>query len=246
MGRLCGKVAIVTGAARGQGAAEAAMFATEGASVVITDLRADTGEAHASAIGGTFLRHDVRDEEEWAHVVRQTLDRHGRIDVLVNNAGIYRRGKLLDTSLEAYREIIDVNQVGVFLGMQAVASAMIEQQGGSIVNISSIAGLNAAPGAFAYGASKFAVRGMTKSAALELARYGIRVNSIHPGMIDTDMMTEVTGGDTTRHERLARSVPLRRPAEADEVAALALYLASDESRYCTGAEFVIDGGICAG
>jgi 3alpha(or 20beta)-hydroxysteroid dehydrogenase len=245
-GRLAGKVAIVTGGARGQGAAEAALFVAEGAAVVVTDVLVGAGEEHASAIGATFLRHDVRDEEEWGDVVRQTVERHGRVDVLVNNAGIYRRGKLLDTSVDAYREIVDVNQVGVFLGMRSVAPTMIEQQGGSIVNISSIAGLNAAPGAFAYGASKFAVRGMTKSAALELARYGIRVNSIHPGMIDTEMMTEVTGGDDARHDRLARGVPLRRPAEAEEVASLALYLASDESRYCTGAEFVIDGGICAG
>jgi 3alpha(or 20beta)-hydroxysteroid dehydrogenase len=240
---LDGKVAIVTGGARGQGGAEAALFRAEGAEVVITDVLADAGKAHADAIGATFLTHDVRSEEEWAEVVRQTADRHGRIDVLVNNAGIFRRGKLLDTSLDDYRHMIDVNQVGVFLGMKAVAPTMVAQQSGSIVNISSIAGLLSAPNAFAYGASKFAVRGMTKSAAVELARANIRVNSIHPGLIDTDMMTEVTSGDATRHDRLTTIVPLRRMAEADEVASLALFLASDESRYCTGSEFVIDGGV---
>jgi len=243
MGRLDGKVAIVTGGARGQGGAEAALFRAEGAEVVITDVLVDAGEAHAAAVGATFITHDVRSEEEWAEVVRQTNERHGRIDVLVNNAGIFRRGKLLDTSLEDYRHMIDVNQIGVFLGMKAVAPTMVAQQSGSIVNISSIAGLLASPNAFAYGASKFAVRGMTKSAAVELARANVRVNSIHPGLIETDMMTEVTGGDTTRHDRFAGIVPLRRMAEPDEVAALALYLASDESRYCTASEFVIDGGV---
>ena len=177
--------------------------------------------------------------------MRQTTERHGRVDVLVNNAGIFQRAKLLDTSLELYRRIVDVNQVGVFLGMKAVAPAMIAQQSGSIVNISSVAGLVASPAALAYGASKFAVTGMTKSAAMELARYNVRVNSIHPGMIETDMMTEVTGGDAGRHDRFAAAVPLRRPAEPDEVAGLALYLASEESRYCTGSEFVIDGGMTA-
>jgi 3alpha(or 20beta)-hydroxysteroid dehydrogenase len=245
MGRLDGKVAIVTGGARGQGGAEAALFRAEGAQVVITDVLTEAGRAHAAAIGATFITHDVRSEEEWAEVVRQTLERHGRIDVLVNNAGIFQRAKLLDTTVEDFRRIVDVNQLGVFLGMKAVAPAMIAQQAGSIVNISSIAGLVGSPGAFAYGASKFAVRGMTKSAAIELARANVRVNSIHPGMIETDMMTEVTGGDAGRHDRVAAAVPLRRPAESDEVASLALYLASDESRYCTGSEFVIDGGITA-
>ena len=246
MARLDGKVCIITGGARGQGGAEAALFRAEGAQVVITDVLADAGQAHAAAVGATFIRHDVRSEEEWAEVVRQMIERHGRIDVLVNNAGIFERARLLDTSLEQYRRIIDVNQVGVFLGMKAVAPQMIEQKGGSIVNISSIAGLLGTPTSFAYGASKFAVRSMTKSVALDLARHNIRCNSIHPGMIETDMMTEVVGGNQERHDRMARAVPLGRPAEAEEVASLALYLASDESRYCTGSEFVIDGGIVAG
>ncbi len=245
MGRLDGKVAIVTGGARGQGGAEAALFRSEGAEVVITDVLRDEGTAHAASIGATFIAHDVRAEEEWAEVVRATLERHGRIDALVNNAGIFQRAKLIDTDLELYRRIIDVNQVGVFLGMRAVAPTMIEQQSGAIVNISSVAGLRASPGGFAYGASKFAVTGMTKSASLELARYGVRVNSIHPGMIETDMMDVVTGGNAERHDRFASSVPMKRPAEPAEVAALALFLASDESSYCTGSEFIVDGGMTA-
>jgi len=245
MGKLDGKVAIVTGGARGQGGAEATLFRAEGAEVVVTDVLVDDGELLAKEIGATFIAHDVRSEEEWAEVVRQTLERHDRIDVLVNNAGIFERAKLVDTDLDTYRRIIDVNQVGVFLGMRAVAPTMTEQRSGSIVNISSIAGLRASPGALAYGASKFAVTGMTKSAAMELARHGIRVNSIHPGMIETDMMTEVTAGSVERHDKFARSVPLRRPADPDEVTRLALFLASDDSGYCTGSEFVVDGGLTA-
>ena len=211
----------------------------------MTDVLLDEGEVLAKEIGATFIAHDVRSEEEWAEVVRETTERHGRIDVLVNNAGIFERAKLVDTDLATYRRITDVNQVGVFLGMKAVAPVMIEQGSGSIVNISSVAGLRAAAGGFAYGASKFAVTGMTKSAAIELARHGVRVNSIHPGMIETDMITQVTGGNAERHERFARSVPLRRPADPSEVARLALFLASDDSSYCTGSEFVVDGGMTA-
>jgi 3alpha(or 20beta)-hydroxysteroid dehydrogenase len=245
MGRLDGKVAIVTGGARGQGGAEAALFRAEGAQVVITDVLHDVGAAHAAAIGATFVAHDVRSEEEWSEVVRATIEQFGRIDALVNNAGIFQRAKLIDTDLELYRKIIDVNQIGVFLGMRAVAPTMIEQQSGAIVNISSVAGLRGSPGGFAYGASKFAVTGMTKSASMELARHGVRVNSIHPGMIETDMMDVVTGGNAERHDRFANSVPMRRPAEPSEVAALALFLASDESSYCTGSEFIVDGGMTA-
>jgi 3alpha(or 20beta)-hydroxysteroid dehydrogenase len=245
VGKLDGKVAIVTGGARGQGGAEATLFRAEGAEVVLTDVLHEQGASLAKEIGATFIAHDVQSEEEWAEVVRQTTERHGRIDVLVNNAGIFHRAKLVDTDLATYRRIIDINQVGVFLGMRAVAPTMIEQGSGSIVNISSVAGLRAAPGGFAYGASKFAVTGMTKSAAMELARHGVRVNSIHPGMIDTDMMTDVTGGSAERHDRFARSVPLRRAAEPSEVANLALFLATDDSSYCTGSEFIVDGGMTA-
>jgi len=245
VGRLSGKVAIITGGARGQGAAEARLFAKEGATVVVTDLLVDEGRAVATEIQGTFLPHDVSNEEAWQQVVGQVKGAHGRVDVLVNNAGIFRRGSLRTTTLAEYRRVIDINQVGVFLGMQAVAPTMIEQKSGSIVNISSIAGFVGTGGAIAYGASKCAVRGITKAAALELAKHGIRVNSIHPGMIDTDMMTEVTSGDAERFGRLERSVPMGRVAAPEEVAKLALFLASDDSSYCTASEFVVDGGVIA-
>jgi 3alpha(or 20beta)-hydroxysteroid dehydrogenase len=245
MARLSGKVAIITGGARGQGAAEARLFASEGATVVITDLLEAEGRAVATEIQGTFLRHDVASESAWQTVIRDVLAAHGRIDVLVNNAGIFRRGGLRNTTLDEYRKVIDINQVGVFLGMQAVAPTMIEQRAGSIVNISSIAGFLGSAGAIAYGASKWAVRGMTKAAGVELAKHGVRVNSIHPGIIDTDMMTEVTGGDAERYERLQRTVPMGRAAGPDEVAKLALFLASDDSAYCTASEFIVDGGVTA-
>lgn len=245
MSRLKGKVAIITGGARGQGAQEARLFASEGAAVVITDVLADAGRAAAAEIDGRFLEHDVSSESGWQQVVREVLEAYGRIDVLVNNAGIFQRGSLRTTTLEDYRRIIDINQVGVFLGMQAVAPAMVEQKSGSIVNISSIAGMLGTAGAIAYGASKWAVRGMTKAAGLELAKHGVRVNSIHPGMIDTDMMTDVTGGDEERFGRMERSVPMGRVADPVEVARLALFLASDDSAYCTASEFVVDGGVSA-
>ena len=244
-GRLEGKVAIVTGAARGQGAAEAGLFASEGAAVVLTDVLSTEGQETASACGGTFLHHDVSNEEAWQRVVDETLSAHGRIDVLVNNAGIFHRAKLVDHTLDDFRRILDINAVGVFLGMKAVAPTMIEQQSGSIINISSVAGLVGSPGAIGYGASKFAVTGMTKTAAFELARHNVRINSIHPGIIETDMIHEVVGHDQGRLDRMAGSSPLGRAADAAEIANLALYLASDESSFSTGSEFVADGGLTA-
>ncbi|MFM8353507.1 MAG: SDR family NAD(P)-dependent oxidoreductase, partial [Gammaproteobacteria bacterium] len=163
------------------------------------------------------------------------------IDVLINNAGVFRSNRLIDTSLDEFERVMAVNCRGVFLGMRAVARVMREAGSGSIVNISSLAGLKGAAGAFAYGTSKWAVRGMTKTAAVELGRRGIRVNSIHPGVIDTDMAAQLPGGT----DQMARGVPLGRIADAQEVANLALYLASDESSYSTGAEFVVDGGLYA-
>ena len=239
MGRLDGKVCIVTGGARGQGGAEAALFRREGAEVVITDVL-EEGATLAASIGATFIRHDVRSEEEWTEVARQTVERHGRVDVLINNAGIYERGKLLDTSLEQFRRIVEVNQVGVFLGMKAVAPQMMEQRSGSIVNISSIAGLLGAANAIAYGASKFAVRGMTKAAALERARHGVRVNSIHPGPVDTAMMQVVAMPE------MVEAVPMKRMGTPKDIAQVALFLASDRSAWITGAEIFPDGGMKAG
>jgi len=245
MGRLDDKVAIITGAARGQGEAEARLFAAEGATVVLTDVLSSEGQAVADDIGGTFHHHDVSTEDGWTRVVQATVADQGRIDVLVNNARIFHRAKLLDHTLDDLRRLIDINLIGVFLGMQSVAPAMIEKNSGSIVNISSIAGLVGNVGAIGYGATKFAVTGMTKTAALELARHNIRVNSIHPGMIDTEMMVEVTSGDQRRHERMEAALPIGRAAVADEIANLALYLASDDSSYSTGSGFVADGGVTA-
>ena len=243
MGKLDGKVAIVTGGARGQGAAEATLLHDEGAEVVITDVLHDEGERVAAQIGVTFLDHDVASEAAWTAVVHDVATRFGRVDVLVNNAGIIHPAGLLDTDEVLYRQVIDVNQIGVFLGIRAIAPVMIAQQSGSIVNISSVAGLHGFPVGFAYGASKFAVRGMTKCAALELARHHIRVNSVHPGLIDTDMLTDLTGNNTAIQDRLVARLPMQRLAQPIEVARLVSFLASDDSSYSTGSEFVVDGGM---
>jgi 3alpha(or 20beta)-hydroxysteroid dehydrogenase len=243
MGRLDGKVALITGGARGQGAAEGAIFAREGALVILTDILDEDGEKAAAQIGGSYLHHDVTSEEDWAHVVGETVDRHRRLDVLVNNAGIFRSGTTEGTPLDDYRLVIEINQVGVFLGMKAVAAQMKEQKGGSIINISSVAGLEGQAGTMAYTASKWAVRGMTKVAAAELGRHGVRVNSIHPGLIETPMMEELPAIQAGKIDRINRLILLGRPAQAEEVANLALFLASDEASYCTNSEFIVDGGV---
>ena len=240
-GRLDGKVALITGGARGQGAAEAALFTQEGATVVITDVLDEEGEATAAAIDGCrYLSQDVTDETRWAAVVQEIVDQHGRLDVLINNAGIFIVKPMLETSLEEYRRVIDINQVGVYLGMRAAAPAMRDSGGGSIVNISSVAGLLATPQAFAYGASKWAVRGMTKAAAHELGPDNIRVNSIHPGIIDTAMIQQLPAYESNP-QSVIRHIPLGRAGEAEDVARLALFLASDESSYCSAGEYLIDG-----
>ena len=245
MGRLEGKTALITGGARGQGAAEARLFAEEGANVVLTDVLDEDGERTADAIGADYLHHDVTSEAEWASVVSRAVELHGGLDVLVNNAGIYGPSFLIECELDEFRRVIEVNQVGVFLGMREVAPAMIERGGGSIVNISSVAGMRAGASGFAYGASKWAVRGMTKSAAVTLGRHGIRVNSIHPGVIDTPMLGDTRMDDPAVLQGLVERVPLGRIGQPEEVAKLALFLASDESSYSTGSEFVVDGGLMA-
>ncbi|GMU77560.1 MAG: hypothetical protein AMXMBFR46_03590 [Acidimicrobiia bacterium] len=237
MGMLDGKVAIITGGARGQGAAEGRRFSEEGATVYLTDVLVDEGTATASACDATFLEHDVTDVDQWKVVVERVLDERGRVDVLVNNAGILRWATMTETTLDTWNRVVAINQTGVFLGMQAVAPAMKEQRAGSIINISSIAAFSGSSAVFAYGATKWAVRGMTKGAARELGPYGIRVNSIHPGVIDTPMMAG------TPLDEMAKGVPLGRYASADEVAKLALWLASDESLYASGGEFTLDGGL---
>ena len=243
MDRLADKVCIITGAARGQGAAEARLFASEGATVWLTDVLDTDGKTVAAEIGGTYRHLDVREESQWQALVDEILSSSGRVDVLVNNAGIFRSGRHFEISPGDFQEVMDVNCLGVFLGMRAVALPMREAGSGSIVNVSSLAGMTGTAGAFAYGTSKWAVRGMTKTAAVELGRRGVRVNSVHPGLIDTDMMHELPGSDD--EPKLTRRIPLGRVAQADEVARLALYLASDESSYSTGSEFIVDGGLGA-
>ena len=242
MGTLDGKVAIITGGARGQGAEEARLFAGAGARVVITDVLDEQGERTAGSVhGAEYLHLDVTSEASWEQVVADVVARHGRLDVLVNNAGIYSGGQLVNVRTEEWDRVIAVNQTGVFLGMRTAARAMIAAgNGGSIVNISSIAGMMGIFGGTAYGATKWAVRGMTKVAAKELGRHGVRVNSIHPGYIETDMLSEAGLDD---QERLARTVPLRRMGTVTDIASMALFLAGDTAAYCTGQEFVVDGGV---
>jgi 3alpha(or 20beta)-hydroxysteroid dehydrogenase len=247
MGRLDGKVALITGGARGQGAAEARLMVSEGARVMLGDVLDHEGELLAKELGeaAAYLHHDVTSESDWSAVVAATTARFGRLDVLVNNAGVFLVMPMAMTSLEEYMRVVNVNQVGVFLGMTAVTETMVSQGSGSIVNISSVAGLRGARGLIAYTASKFAVRGMTKVAALELAPFGVRVNSVHPGIIDTPMLSQLrdaAGGD---ERAVSGRIPVGRIADADEVARLVLYLASDESAYSTGSEFVVDGGMTA-
>ncbi len=252
-GRLAGKVALITGAARGQGAAAARLFVAEGARVVIGDVLVDEGRALAAELGeqASFVRHDVAAVEDWTNAVSHTVSAFGGLDVLLNNAGIYKVTPLRGTTAEEYLAVIKVNQLGVFLGMQAAVPALVRSRSepaaasGSIINISSIAGLRGVPGLSAYVASKFAIRGMTKSAAFELAPAKIRVNSIHAGVIDTPMLAEVFPVPGMREEWAAR-IPIGELAEASDIAEMALFLASEASKHCTGAEFVVDGGLTAG
>ncbi len=246
-GRLASKVAFITGGARGQGASEAAMFCREGAIVVIGDVLDDDGEATAQALradgfGCTYVHHDVTSESAWAAVVASIVEVHGQLDVLVNNAGIFPRGGILDTTLADWEKVIAINQTGVFLGMQAAARIMVEQRSGSIINISSVAGLEGTQGFIGYGTSKWAVRGMTKSAAKELAAFGVRVNSVHPGIIETAMLQTFDDIAPGVRDAVKMRIPMGRTAEATEVANLVLYLASDESSYSSGSEFIVDGG----
>ncbi len=247
-GRLEGKVALISGAARGQGAAEARRFVAEGARVVISDVLDDEGEALARELGGEaeYQSLDVTDPEAWDRVVAATVARFGGLSILINNAGIGIVGLLDGLDVEDHRKIIDVNLNGVYLGMRASKSALAASGSGAIVNISSIDGLVGTLGMVSYSASKFAVTGMTRSAAIELGPLGIRVNSIHPGVIASPMVTEVSAKVQARLARLMAKQPIARMGEPEEVASLALFLASDEASYITGTQVVIDGGHLAG
>lgn len=246
MGRLEGKVALITGAARGQGAEEARLFASEGACVAVADIREAEGRALADELGAgaIFVRLDVTEEESWTQAVAATVAAFGGLDILVNNAGIFLARPLSETSVADIEAVFRVNQLGVLLGMKTVLPVMRDAGGGSIVNISSTAGLRGAPNTAAYTASKHAVRGMTKCAALEFAPHRIRVNSVHPGLIDTDMVRDTLtesfmGG-------LVAAIPQRRFGTSRDVASMVLFVASDEAAYSTGGEFVCDGGSLTG
>lgn len=252
MGRLDGKVALISGGARGMGKAEARLFAEEGAKVAVCDVRDDEGKAVAESIGAAavYQHLDVTSEDAWAEAVAATTGAFGKMDVLVNNAGIAEAAPLAEMTLESYRRVTEVNQTGVFLGMRAAVEPMTAAGGGSILNISSIDGLIGMNNILSYVASKWAVRGMTKTAAMELAPRGIRVNSIHPGFIHTSLAVEDESGLPEIHALLdqytARVTPMGRTGEPEEIARLALFLASDESSYSTGSEFIADGGMIAG
>lgn len=248
MSSLEGKVALITGAARGQGAAEAQLFAQRGAKVMLCDLLDDEGQAVAAEIGANaaYTRLDVTSENDWKKAIQATIDKFGKLNVLINNAGIITPVKEIgDTSLNDYMKVINVNQVGVFLGMREVVEPMKKAGGGSIVNISSIDGLIGMYGATAYCATKFAVRGMTKVAALELGKYGIRVNSLHPGGVQTKILDD-TGLSPEDAAEAFKQIPLGRIGQSEEMATLAAYLASDDASYSTGSEFIADGGLTAG
>ncbi|MFD1560066.1 SDR family NAD(P)-dependent oxidoreductase [Paraburkholderia silviterrae] len=241
MNRFEGRTVVITGAARGQGAAEAKRFHREGANVVLTDLLVEDGEALARELGerAAFVEHDVTDEASWIRVFERTTSLFGQCDVLVNNAGIYRPAALGDTTTQLAEQHFRVNQLGTLLGMKHAIKPLSASGRGAIVNISSVAGLRGFANAISYGSTKWAVRGMTKVAAAELAPHGIRVNSVHPGFIATEMLKE-NPDETNRIG--AEAAPLKRHGTPDEVAALVAFLSSDESAFITGAEIAIDGG----
>ncbi|WP_310778599.1 glucose 1-dehydrogenase [Mycobacterium sp. Z3061] len=236
-GRVEGKVALISGGARGMGAEDARLLVEEGAKVVIGDIRDEEGQALAAELGeaARYVHLDVTQLDQWEAAVATATGEFGKLDVLVNNAGIVAAGPLREFRMDKWQQVLDVNLTGTFLGMRSVVDPMTEAGGGSIINISSIEGIRGAPMVHPYVASKWAVRGITKSAALELAPVNIRVNSVHPGFIRTPMTAHLPEDMVT--------IPLGRPAEAREVATFVVFLASDEASYATGSEFIMDGGL---
>jgi len=248
MGNLDHKVVIVTGGARGMGAAHVRHFIAEGARVVIGDVLDDAGQALAAELGdrAVYAHHDVTSPEAWSNVVALAVSEYGALDGLVNNAGVLAFKAMADMDVAEFRRILDVNLTGAWLGIQAVTDALAKQGGGSVVNVSSINGFVGAAGLTAYTASKFAVRGLTKAAAQELGPAGIRVNSIHPGGIATPMTQRSPGGSGAAEAEAFARVPIARWGRPEEVSPLAAFLVSDLSTYCTGSEFVVDGGLLSG
>ena len=252
MARLESEVAIVTGGARGLGRAIAEAYVAEGARVCIADVRIELAQRVAEALGDSViaLELDVTDEQSWNLAIGACEQAFGSVSVLVNNAGLAEGAAIDDTTLESYRRVTEVNQTGVFLGMKSVIPAMKRVGHGSIINMSSIDGLVGSPRIISYIASKWAVRGMTKAVAMEMGPYSIRVNSIHPGHVVTELGLR-DGVDPSIitamvEEHTARHAPMQRTGTPQEIAAMAVFLASNESSYCTGAEFVVDGGFTAG
>ncbi|MEV4867111.1 SDR family NAD(P)-dependent oxidoreductase [Streptomyces ossamyceticus] len=247
MGKLDGRVVLVTGAARGQGEQEARLFREEGARVVVADVLDDQGEALAKEIGALYVHLDVGREEDWTAAVAAAKDAYGRVDGLVNNAGVLRFNALVDTSLDEFMQVVQVNQVGVFLGIKALAPEIEAAGGGTIVNTASYTGLTGMAYVGAYAATKHAIVGLTRVAALELARKGIRVNAVCPGAVDTAMTDPGEGVSTETVDKLYRKrIPLGRIGRPEEVARLALFLSCEDSSYITGQPFVVDGGWLAG
>lgn len=250
MGRVEGKVAIVTGGAVGIGRATAELLAREGAKVAVTDVNVEEGEKttariHDDGHEAAFFEHDVASEEQWQRIVTQVQDTFGMPDVLVNNAGIYLIKPMEETTVAEWRRLMNINVTGVFLGMKHCTPRMKENGGGSVINLSSVAGLIGAANHTCYGASKGAVRIMTKDAAIELAQTGVRVNSIHPAYIKTQMAEYGASMYHATSEELDAMHPIGHMGEPIDVAYAVLYLASDESKFVTGTELVLDGGLTA-
>ena len=247
MGRLSGKVAIITGGARGMGAATCRLFVEQGAKVVIADVLDDAGAALAAELGESarFLKLDVTNEKNWADVVTEAEATLGPVDALVNNAGILMFKSILETTKADFERVLGVNLVGELLGIKAVAPGMIARGRGSIINVSSVDGMKGANGLVAYASSKWGVRGLTKVAAMELGHKGVRVNSVHPGGVDTIMSNH---NDSSREElnKSYSNVPLQRIGGPEEIAAASAFLASDDASYIHGAEIVVDGGMTVG
>jgi 3alpha(or 20beta)-hydroxysteroid dehydrogenase len=247
MGKLDGRVVLVTGAARGQGEQEARLFREEGARVVVADVLDDQGEALAKEVGALYVHLDVGREEDWTAAVAAAKGAYGRVDGLVNNAGVLRFNALVDTSLDEFMQVVQVNQVGVFLGIKALAPEIEAAGGGTIVNTASYTGLTGMAYVGAYAATKHAIVGLTRVAALELARKGIRVNAVCPGAVDTAMTDPGEGVSAEAVDKLYRKrIPLGRIGRPEEVARLALFLSCEDSSYITGQPFVVDGGWLAG